>query len=44
MPPNNNPTVAQVEQALEKAAKGVKLILLGDPNMRLIKLFDVWEE
>ena len=33
MSPNNASTVAHVEQALGRAAKGVEIILLGDLNV-----------
>ena len=39
-----DPTVAQVEQALWKAAKGTEVILLGDLNVRLQEPHEAQEE
>ena len=35
VPPNEAPTVARIDQALEQAYRGVEVILLGDLNIRL---------
>ena len=44
MPPNDDPLVHCVDQALKAAPKGVELILLGDLNARLREPCDEREE
>ena len=44
VPPNSESTVAQVGEALGKAAKGVEVLLLGDLNVRLQEPRDTQEE
>ena len=44
VPPNDASTIAHVEQALGKVAKGVEFIILGDLNVRLRETCDAREE